>query len=66
MISAQYVRTIALLLLTSITAVSFTGCGGNSEQRVSGTLAKPIDIVEKAGEVQGKEADAKKSTAIKK
>ncbi len=42
------------------------GCGGNPDQRKSGTLATPIDFVEQAGEAQGKAEDASKSAAKKK
>ncbi len=64
--SYKAVRSIALLVLASLASGSFTGCGGNSEQRQSGTLATPIDAVEKAGELAGKAADAKQAPAKKK
>lgn len=64
--SSMTVRTIALIVLASIASGSFVGCGGNSEQRQSGTLATPIDAVEKAGELAGKAADAKQAPAKKK
>ena len=60
------VRSIALIVLASVLSGSFAGCGGNSEQRQSGTLATPIDAVEKAGELAGKAADAKQAPAKKK
>jgi hypothetical protein len=55
-----------LIVLASVVSGSFAGCGGNSEQRQSGTLATPIDAVEKAGELAGKAADAKQAPAKKK
>ena len=42
------------------------GCGGNPDQRKSGTLATPIDFVEKAGEAAGKAEDASKNVSKKK
>ena len=64
--SSMTVRSIALIVLASVVSGSFAGCGGNSEQRQSGTLATPIDAVEKAGELAGKAADAKQAPAKKK
>jgi len=52
-------------LFFAVLALKVTGCGGEGDQRKSGTLATPIDFVEKAGEAQGKAEDANK-TAKKK
>lgn len=46
--------------------VNLIGCGGNPDQRKSGTLATPIDFVEKAGEAAGKAEDASKNVTKKK
>ena len=64
--SSMTFRTISLIVLASFASGSFVGCGGNSEQRQSGTLATPIDAVEKAGELAGKAVDAKQAPAKKK
>jgi|GEM_PF-4675860 len=56
----------ALMFCIGLFLTSGIGCGGNPDQRKSGTLATPIDFVEQAGEAQGKAEDASKTTAKKK
>lgn len=58
-------RFPVLCLFLAVLALKVSGCGGESDQRKSGTLATPIDFVEKAGENQGKAEDAKKATPKK-
>lgn len=53
----------ARILCLVVFLTSLIGCGGNPDQRKSGTLATPIDFVEKAGESQGKSEDAAKSAS---
>lgn len=53
------------LLCLGLSMTSSIGCGGNPDQRKSGTLATPIDVVEKAGEDQGKAEDAAKAATKK-
>ena len=60
-------RIVALLLaLPALSILSISGCGGETEQRKSGTLVVPLDFVEKAGEVSGKKEDAAKGASKKK
>lgn len=58
-------RFALLCLFMAVMALKVSGCGGQGDQRKSGTLATPIDFVEKAGENQGKAEDAKKATPKK-
>ncbi|MFM7129126.1 MAG: hypothetical protein ACKO0V_07190 [bacterium] len=58
-------RFSVLCLFIAVLALKVSGCGGEGDQRKSGTLATPIDFVEKAGENQGKAEDAKKATPKK-
>ncbi|MBI1323509.1 hypothetical protein GC170_10035 [bacterium] len=61
-----YVRSIVNFAVGSALIVNLIGCGGNPDQRKSGTLATPIDFVEKAGEAAGKAEDAAKNISKKK
>jgi len=66
MTALNFVRRFSVAaLFFAVLALKVTGCGGEGDQRKSGTLATPIDFVEKAGEAQGKAEDASK-TAKKK
>ena len=60
-------RMIAFLLAApAFSLLSVAGCGGgDAEQRTSGTLVKPLDAVEQAGEQAGKAEDANKKTKKK-
>ena len=61
-----YVRSVVNLAIGGVLVMNLIGCGGNPDQRKSGTLATPIDFVEKAGEAAGKAEDAAKSVSKKK
>lgn len=58
-------RALALLATYALILSSgfvLTGCDGEApDQRKSGTMVVPLDAVEKAGEAQGKNEDAKKA-----
>lgn len=60
------IRSSVLFSFVAVMFFNMAGCGGNADQRKSGTLVTPIDIVEKAGEQAGKAEDANKKTANKK
>lgn len=61
-----YVRSVVNFAVGGALVVNLIGCGGNPDQRKSGTLATPIDFVEKAGEAAGKAEDASKNVSKKK
>lgn len=55
------IRSSVLLSFVAVMLINLAGCGGKGDQRKSGTLVTPIDVVEKAGESAGKAEDAKKT-----
>jgi hypothetical protein len=55
------IRSSVLFSFVAVMLFNMAGCGGNGDQRKSGTLVTPIDAVEQAGEQAGKAEDAKKT-----
>ena len=60
------IKSVVNFAVGSAMLINLVGCGGNPDQRKSGTLATPIDFVEKAGEAAGKAEDATKNVSKKK
>ena len=58
---SSLVRSSVLFGFVAVMFINMAGCGGKGDQRKSGTLVTPIDVVEKAGEQAGKAEDANKT-----